>query len=99
MNQQKHVKKQTEDSDIPRHLLTIDEAEILKKVVLHSVATALASIVWNEICWGYNSCTRRWSAIGRAWISITANSLKYRLAYAEYEETSKTNSIDIDYWR
>jgi len=45
MNQQKHVKKQIEDSDIPRHLLTIDEAEILKKVVLHSVATALASIV------------------------------------------------------
>lgn len=33
------------DSDIPRHLLTIDEAEILKKVVLHSVATAFANIV------------------------------------------------------
>jgi hypothetical protein len=30
---------------IPRHLLTIDEADILKKVVLHSVATAFASIV------------------------------------------------------
>jgi len=29
----------------PLHLLTIDEAEILKKVVLHSVATARASIV------------------------------------------------------
>ena len=34
--------------NIPRHLLTIDDAEILKKVVLHSVATAFASIVWNE---------------------------------------------------
>lgn len=31
---------------IPRHLLTIEDAEILKKVVLHSVATAFASIVW-----------------------------------------------------
>ena len=30
---------------IPRHLLTIDDAEMLKKVVLHSVATAFASIV------------------------------------------------------
>lgn len=29
----------------PRHLLTIDDAEMLKKVVLHSVATAFASIV------------------------------------------------------
>lgn len=34
--------------NIPRHLLTIDDAEILKKVVLHSVATALASIVWKK---------------------------------------------------
>lgn len=33
--------------NIPRHLLTIDEAEILKNVVLHSVATAFASIVCN----------------------------------------------------
>lgn len=33
--------------DIPRHLLTTDDAEILKKVVLHSVATAFASIVCN----------------------------------------------------
>jgi len=32
---------------MPRHLLTTDDAEILKKVVLHSVATALASIVCN----------------------------------------------------
>lgn len=29
----------------PLHLLTTDEAEILKNVVLHSVATAFASIV------------------------------------------------------
>ena len=33
---------------LPRHLLTIDDAEILKKVVLHSVATAFASIVWSK---------------------------------------------------
>lgn len=33
---------------MPRHLLTTDEAEILKKVVLHSVATAFASIVYNN---------------------------------------------------
>ena len=32
---------------IPLHLLTIDDAEMLKKVVLHSVATAFASIVCN----------------------------------------------------
>jgi hypothetical protein len=31
--------------NIPCHLLTIDDAEMLKKMVLHSVATALASIV------------------------------------------------------
>lgn len=30
---------------IPRHLLTTEEAEILKNVVLHSVATAFASMV------------------------------------------------------
>jgi hypothetical protein len=34
---------------IPRHLLTTEDAEILKNVVLHSVATALASIVCNKI--------------------------------------------------
>ena len=33
-------------SESPLHLLTIEDAEILKKVVLHSVATALASIVF-----------------------------------------------------
>lgn len=33
--------------NIPRHLLTTEDAEILKNVVLHSVATAFASIVWN----------------------------------------------------
>lgn len=33
--------------NIPRHLLTTDDAEILKNVVLHSVATALASMVYN----------------------------------------------------
>eukprot|EP01047_Picozoa_sp_COSAG01_P027490 COSAG01_NODE_1815_length_9170_cov_35.104509_5_plen_145_part_00 len=36
----------TSFSDSPRHLLTIDDAEILKKVVLHCVATAFASIVF-----------------------------------------------------
>ena len=35
----------TNFSESPLHLLTMEEAEILKKVVLHSVATALASIV------------------------------------------------------
>ena len=29
----------------PRHLLTMEEADMLKKVVLHSVATAFASSV------------------------------------------------------
>jgi hypothetical protein len=32
-------------------LLTTEDAEILKNVVLHSVATALASIVCNTIWW------------------------------------------------
>lgn len=36
----------TSFSESPLHLLTIDEAEILKKVVLHSVATALANNVF-----------------------------------------------------
>lgn len=35
----------TSFSESPRHLLTMLEAEMLKKVVLHSVATALASRV------------------------------------------------------
>lgn len=34
-----------EKVNIPRHLLTIDDAEMLKNVVLHSVATAFANIV------------------------------------------------------
>nr|GMD93271.1 predicted protein [Ipomoea batatas] len=33
-------------SESPRHLLTTDDAEILKNVVLHSVATALASMTF-----------------------------------------------------
>lgn len=36
----------TSFSESPLHLLTILEAEMLKKVVLHSVATALASSVF-----------------------------------------------------
>lgn len=35
----------TSQNTIPRHLLTTDDAEMLKNVVLHSVATAFASIV------------------------------------------------------
>lgn len=35
----------TSFSESPLHLLMMDEAEMLKKVVLHSVATALASSV------------------------------------------------------
>ena len=35
----------TNFSESPLHLLTIEDADILKKVVLHSVATALASNV------------------------------------------------------
>ena len=35
----------TSFSESPLHLLTIDEAHMLKNVVLHSVATALANIV------------------------------------------------------
>jgi hypothetical protein len=31
--------------EVPRHFETTDEAEMLKNVVLHSVATAFASIV------------------------------------------------------
>lgn len=41
------IKSITIQMNIPRHLLTIDDAEILKNVVLHSVATAFASIVCN----------------------------------------------------
>ena len=42
----KHVSfTRTNFSESPLHLLTMDEAEMLKKVVLHSVATALANIV------------------------------------------------------
>ena len=36
----------TSFSESPLHLLTMDDAEILKKVVLHSVATAFASSVF-----------------------------------------------------
>lgn len=36
----------TSFSESPLHLLTMLEAEMLKKVVLHSVATALASRVF-----------------------------------------------------
>ena len=36
----------TNFSESPLHLLTMVEAEILKNVVLHSVATAFASIVF-----------------------------------------------------
>lgn len=39
----------TSFSESPRHLLTIELAEILKNVVLHSVATAFASNVLPEI--------------------------------------------------
>ena len=35
----------TSFSELPRHLEATDEAEMLKNVVLHSVATALASSV------------------------------------------------------
>ena len=35
----------TSFSESPLHLLTMEDAEMLKKVVLHSVATALASRV------------------------------------------------------
>ena len=36
----------TSFSESPLHLLTIEDAEMLKKVVLHSVATALANNVF-----------------------------------------------------
>lgn len=36
----------TSFSESPRHLLTMDEAEMLKNVVWHSVATAFASSVF-----------------------------------------------------
>ena len=40
-----HFLTLTSFSESPLHLLTMEEAEMLKKVVLHSVATALASMV------------------------------------------------------
>lgn len=43
----------TSFSESPLHLLTIDDAEILKKVVLHSVATALAKSVF-PVPWKVN---------------------------------------------
>jgi hypothetical protein len=39
-------KTRTSFSESPRHLLTIVDADILKNVVLHSVATALANNVF-----------------------------------------------------
>lgn len=39
------VRTLTSFSEFPRHLEATDEAEMLKKVVLHSVATALANRV------------------------------------------------------
>uniref|UniRef100_A0A6B0UBC0 Putative secreted protein n=1 Tax=Ixodes ricinus TaxID=34613 RepID=A0A6B0UBC0_IXORI len=41
----------TSFSDSPLHLLTSVDAVMLKKVVLHSVATALASIVFPVPSW------------------------------------------------
>ena len=38
----------TSFSEPPLHLLTMEDAEMLKKIVLHSVATALASRVLPE---------------------------------------------------
>lgn len=46
----------TSFSESPLHLLTIDDAEILKKVVLHSVATALARSVF-PVPWKVNVYT------------------------------------------
>ena len=36
----------TSFSESPRHLLTMEDADMLKKVVLHSVATAFARSVF-----------------------------------------------------
>lgn len=44
-NQENVTLKESNHKNIPRHLLTTEDAEMLKKVVLHSVATAFASIV------------------------------------------------------
>lgn len=38
-------RRRTSFSELPRYLLAIVEAETLKNVVLHSVATAFASMV------------------------------------------------------
>jgi len=48
-------KTRTSFSESPRHLLTIVDAEILKNVVLHSVATALANNVFPVPGGPYNS--------------------------------------------
>ena len=45
-NSNNDINTLTSFSESPRHLLTIDEADMLKNVVLHSVATALASRVF-----------------------------------------------------
>lgn len=42
----KRIPTRTSFSESPLHLLTMVDAEMLKKVVLHSVATALASKVF-----------------------------------------------------
>ena len=44
-SQRRTILTLTSFSESPRHLLTMLDAEMLKKVVLHSVATALASNV------------------------------------------------------
>ena len=45
-NSNNDINTLTSFSESPRHLLTMDEADMLKNVVLHSVATALARRVF-----------------------------------------------------
>ena len=49
MHWKKYWGKLTSFSESPRHLLTMVDAEMLKNVVLHSVATALANIVYRRL--------------------------------------------------
>ena len=68
----------TNFSELPRHLEATEEAEMLKKVVLHSVATARASRVLPVPGGPYSRmpCTTQGSAVTQHWHCIDLSSCK-----------------------
>lgn len=55
----KNKNEKEKKGNMPLHLLTTEDAEILKNVVLHSVATAFASIVCNNQTKIYDYSTKQ----------------------------------------